>query len=141
VLEPHAHRHGFTLDVTVADGLPPVLVDPDALSQVLVNLMDNAVKFSAKSEHKHIEIEAATGEEGVVLSIRDHGPGVPDRQLSRIFQPFFRGERELTRKTKGTGIGLALVAGLIVEMGGRIAASNHPGGGLQVRVSLPVVAG
>jgi len=141
VLQPHTRRHGFTLEVTVAPGLPEVSVDPDALCQVLVNLVDNAVKFGAESERKHIEIQAAEVSSGVVLAIRDHGPGVPARQLTRIFQPFFRGERELTRKTKGTGIGLALVAGLVAEMGGRISADNHAGGGLLVSVSLPVAVG
>ncbi|MFT5679579.1 MAG: two-component system phosphate regulon sensor histidine kinase PhoR [Myxococcota bacterium] len=140
VLGPHVRRHGFTLSVTVPEGLPEVMVDPDALSQVLVNLVDNAVKFSAESDNKHILLQAERGEGGVVLVVRDHGPGVPTRQLTRIFQPFFRGERELTRKTKGTGIGLALVAGLVDGMGGHIAAKNHPGGGLLVSVTLPVAA-
>jgi two-component system OmpR family sensor kinase len=71
-----------------------------------------------------------------VLAVRDHGPGVPAGQLRRIFQPFYRGERELTRRTKGTGIGLALVHGLVRGMGGRVDARNHPGGGLEVRVVL-----
>ncbi len=137
VLGPHVRRHGFTLEVSVSEGLPEVMVDPDALSQVLVNLVDNAVKFSAESDNKHIQLRAEREGEGVTLVVRDHGPGVPARQLSRIFQPFFRGERELTRKTKGTGIGLALVAGLVEGMGGRIAAKNHPGGGLLIAVSLP----
>ena len=139
VLGPHVRRHGFTLEITVEEALPDVSVDPDALSQVLVNLVDNAVKFSADSNNKHIKLQAERTEGGVVLVVRDHGPGVPAQQLSRIFQPFFRGERELTRKTKGTGIGLALAAGLVDAMGGRISARNHPGGGLLVSVNLPGV--
>ena len=140
VLGPHIKRQRFTLTITVEEGLPEVMVDPDALSQVLVNLVDNAVKFSADADNRSIQLSAERTGDGVQLVVRDHGPGVPDRQLSLIFQPFYRGERELTRKTNGTGLGLALVAGLVEGMGGRISADNHPGGGLRVAVQLPLAS-
>jgi signal transduction histidine kinase len=136
VLGPHAREMGFTLEVRVPPDLPPVLMDPDALLQVLVNLLDNALKFSAEAEDKRVLIEAHAEGAGVCITVRDHGPGVPPRQLRRIFEPFFRGERELTRRTRGTGIGLALVEGLVARMGGRIQAQNHPEGGLEVSVGL-----
>jgi signal transduction histidine kinase len=136
MLGPHARELGFTLEVRVASGLPPVLMDRDALLQVLVNLLDNALKFSAEAEDKRVVIEADAEGRGVLLRVRDHGPGVPPRQLRHIFEPFFRGERELTRRTRGTGIGLALVEGLVGRMGGRVQARNHPEGGLEVSVGL-----
>ncbi|MFH1463457.1 MAG: HAMP domain-containing sensor histidine kinase [Pseudomonadota bacterium] len=136
VLGPHARELGFTLEVWVAPDLPSARMDRDALLQVLVNLLDNALKFSAEAEIKRVVIEARPGSGGVLLRVRDHGPGVPPRQLRRIFEPFFRGERELTRRTRGTGIGLALVRGLVIRMGGRIQARNHPEGGLEVTVAL-----
>jgi signal transduction histidine kinase len=136
VLGTHARDRGFALEVEVDEGLPSVAVEPDALLQVLVNLVDNAIKFSANSETKVVTIRAVRHGDGVRLEIRDRGPGVPPRQLKRIFQPFFRGERELTRTTKGTGIGLSLVKGLIERMGGSVAARNHPDGGFEIAIQL-----
>ncbi len=136
ILGPHARERGFALELCIEDGLPPASMDRDALLQVLVNLVDNALKFAANAEDKRVVLEARAVGGEVVLAVRDHGPGVPAGQLRRIFQPFYRGERELTRRTKGTGIGLALVAGLVRRMGGRVDARNHPEGGLEVRVVL-----
>lgn len=136
VLGAHARARGFELVVDVPDDLPPVSYERDALLQVLVNLVDNAVKFSGDAEDRRILVRAHPQGVGVALEVRDHGPGVPRRQLSRIFQPFWRGERELTRKTKGTGIGLALVKGLVEDMGGSVSARNHPEGGFEVRIVL-----
>lgn len=132
VLGPHARDRGFTLVTEVPDDLPPARFDRDALLQVVINLVDNAIKFSDASDDKRILLTASEG----LITIRDHGPGVPTAQLNRIFQPFFRGERELTRNTKGTGIGLALVRGLVEQMGGRVIARNHPLGGFEVSIAL-----
>lgn len=109
--------------------LAEVEVDGDALTQVLVNLVDNAAKFAPGSA---VSITAEPG----VLIVRDQGPGVPTSQLARLAEPFFRGERELVRETRGTGIGMALTASLVERMGGSLAWRNHPDGGLEVRVRL-----
>jgi signal transduction histidine kinase len=111
-----------------------VRVPGDVVAQVLGNLLDNARKFSVGSAEPTLSI-TAWGR--LTLSVRDHGPGVPERQLQRIFQPFVRGERELQRRTRGSGIGLALVAGLVRDLGGTVSARNADGGGLEVTVSWP----
>lgn len=72
----------------------------------------------------------------IVLAVRDHGPGVPAAHLGRIFEPFYRGERELTRRSKGTGLGLALVRGLAEAMGATVSGRNVPGGGFEVEIGL-----
>jgi signal transduction histidine kinase len=136
LLSAHAAERGFELRVEIDDDLPSVRFDRDALLQVLINLTDNAIKFAHGSDDKVVVIHCSREGEGVTLKVRDHGPGVPAGQLRRIFQPFFRGERELTRNTKGTGIGLALVQGLIDQMGGRVTARNHPQGGFEVSIAL-----
>jgi len=136
VLDRHARDKGFSIELDVPDDLPSVRFERDGLLQVLINLVDNAIKFSKETDTKVVVVQARQEGEGVALSIRDHGPGVPQRQLKRIFQPFFRGERELTRRTKGTGIGLALVKGIVERMGGQVTARNHPSGGFEVRVAL-----
>lgn len=136
VLDRHARDKGFTIELDAPDDLPTVRFERDGLLQVLINLVDNAIKFSTGTEKKIVVVQARAHGSGIALRIRDHGPGVPQRQLKRIFQPFFRGERELTRKTKGTGIGLALVKGIVERMGGEVTARNHPGGGFEVLVAL-----
>jgi signal transduction histidine kinase len=136
IVRPLADKAGFRLELEAAPGLPPARVDRDALVQVVVNLVDNAVKFAAEGE-RAIRLELGVAPDGrVQLVVRDHGPGVPSGQQAKVFEPFYRGERELTRKTKGTGIGLALVRGLVERMGGEVAARNHPDGGFEVTLRL-----
>ncbi len=140
VLGPHAQREGFVIRVEVEPSLPPVRYDRDVLLQVLFNLVDNAVKYSRTAQHKEITISSRRQQEGLVLSVADRGPGVPARHLARIFQPFYRAESELTRSSKGTGIGLALVKGLVERMGGSVHGGNGKAGGFVVSVLLPSAA-
>jgi signal transduction histidine kinase len=133
-----AERAGFTL--TVRDGAPPgteLALDSDAFAQVLINLVDNALKFSASAERKEIEIGSRLETDGWVLfTVRDFGPGIPKGQLKKIFELFYRPPDELTRATAGTGIGLALVLQLTAAMGGRVEVRNcEPGA--EFRVSFP----
>ena len=121
--------------------LPSASFDRDALQQILINLVDNALKFAVAADEKVVTLACERVGDGIVVRVRDRGPGVPAVQVGRVFQPFFRGERELTRRTKGTGIGLALVKGLVEQMGGRVQARNHPGGGFEVSIALPVGVG
>ena len=137
VLRPHARELGFSLRVEADDALPTARYERDALLQVLMNLVENAMKFSEESDAREVVLAARSdGDGGVVLSVRDHGPGVPRSQLRRIFEAFYRGENENTRRTRGTGIGLALVRGLVIRMGGVVLARNHPEGGLEVTLTL-----
>ncbi|MEZ4240000.1 MAG: HAMP domain-containing sensor histidine kinase [Myxococcota bacterium] len=136
IVAPHAEQAGFAVVVRAPDGLPAVRIDRDAVIQILVNLVDNAVKFGATGERR-VEIDLEEVDGAVQLTVRDHGPGVPRTQLRRVFEPFWRGERELTRRTRGTGIGLALVRGLAERMRATVRARNHPEGGFEVAVRLP----
>jgi signal transduction histidine kinase len=136
-LRPHVEREGFTLDIEIEAELPAVRFDRDALVQVVFNLVDNALKYAAPAENKEIVLGCARGEDGrVVVSVRDHGPGVPRRELRRIFESFYRIEDELTRSAKGSGIGLALVRELGEAMGAIVRGDNAPGGGLRVALSF-----
>ncbi len=136
LLEPHAEKQGFKLCLTAGNDLPRVRYDRDALLQVLFNLVDNALKYSAAARHKEIRLSCRREGDRVVVTVADHGPGVPRRHLKKIFEPFYRAEDELTRRSKGTGIGLALVRGLVEQMGGSVAGSNNTAGGFEVAVSL-----
>jgi signal transduction histidine kinase len=138
-LRAHAAREGFAIDVAVEPDLPVVRFDRDALLQVLFNLVDNAMKYARTSDTKRVEILAARDAKGggVCVSVRDFGPGVPPGLQSRIFEPFYRGESELTRTTKGTGIGLALVKELAERMGAAVSGANASDGGFRVRLAFP----
>jgi len=136
VLEPHARALGFELALELPADLPPVRHDPDALQQILFNLIDNALKYARDATLRRIEIRCARLEQGVAVRVRDHGPGVAPRELPLIFEAFYRTGDELTRRTKGTGIGLALVRGLADAMGGSVHARNAPDGGLEIELRL-----
>ena len=105
-----------------------VRVDADAFFQIVINLVDNAIKFSAKAERRRIEVGCALGRGGVVFSVRDHGPGVARDQMKKIFRLFYRSENELTRETVGTGIGLSLVKQLALAMGAEVDVVNREPG-------------
>jgi signal transduction histidine kinase len=137
VLGPQARAQGFTIEVDLEEATRGLQVDRDALVHALMNLVDNALKFSAAADERRVIVSGRRVGGGVTeLTVRDHGPGVPPELLRRVFEPFFRGERELVRRTKGTGIGLALVAGLAQRMGGRVEGRNHPDGGFEVSLRL-----
>ena len=102
----------------------------------MINLVDNALKFAGAGEQPVIEIGTrASGSDGVCFTVRDHGPGVPDDQMKKIFRLFYRTESELTRETVGTGIGLALVHQLVLAMQGSVDVRNREPGA-EFRVTL-----
>jgi two-component system, OmpR family, phosphate regulon sensor histidine kinase PhoR len=142
LLLPHVERAGFSLSVDVDPAVPAARFERDALLQMLVNLVENAVKYAANGTGgREIRVTCRGAGEAVALSVRDYGPGVAARQLRRIFEPFYRGGSELTRHSQGSGIGLALVRALAEEMGARVTAHNADGGGLEVEIRFPRAAG
>jgi signal transduction histidine kinase len=124
-------RVGFTLDIDCgADAAAAVVsVDADAFSQILINLVDNAIKFSAGAERKAVDIGCRLADRStLVFWVRDYGPGVPPDQVRKIFRLFYRVDGGLTRQTAGTGIGLALVRQLAEAMGGTVNMVNREPG-------------
>lgn len=112
-------------------------IDEDCFAQIVINLIDNAIKFSRGEDAMRIEISSRLRNgNSVVISVRDFGPGVPRDQLKKIFQLFYRSESELTRETVGTGIGLAIVHQLSHAMGGKVDVVNRQPGA-EFRVSFP----
>lgn len=128
VLGPHVSQAGFTLHLDIPEKVPEALVDADAVEQILWNLIDNAIKYAKPAEDKRLTVAIDVAEKSILLSVRDRGPGVPDGEHKHIFEPFYRLEDELTRKSQGTGLGLALVSDLAARMGATVHAKNaHPG--------------
>jgi len=123
------------LEMAVPDGFPLVLADPGLLERILANLFSNALRHSPAARPP--ELQAQLIEDTVLLEVVDHGPGVPDEQKERIFEPFTRiGDRY----PGGVGLGLAVAKGFAEAMGGRITAADTPGGGLTVRITLPAAS-
>ena len=134
-------RAGFVFNL-LQEGISPdtrVSIDDDCFAQIIINLVDNAIKFSKNSENKTIEVGCKlTRDNQVVFSVRDHGPGIPKDQMKKIFKLFYRTESELTRETVGTGIGLAIVHQLTTAMNGKVDVANRDPGA-QFNVSFPVL--
>ena len=135
-------RAGFalTLECDPRAAAARVLVDEDFVSQIVINLVDNALKFATGAERRAVHIGfQAQSDRRVRLLVRDFGPGVPRGQMKRIFRLFYRAEAELTRETVGTGIGLALVRELARAMDASVDVVNAEPGA-EFRVSLRTVA-
>ncbi len=124
---------GHTVKVEIPDSLPAVRVDPGILERVIVNLTQNALRYSPEGQPPLL-IASSLGEL-VELRVVDRGPGVPRAQRDRIFVPFQRlGD---TDNTTGVGLGLALSRGLTEAMGGTLEPEETPGGGMTMTLSLP----
>jgi signal transduction histidine kinase len=132
-----AERAGFMLEMrNDAPAEAEVLIDADSFTQIVINLVDNALKFSAGAARKTVQVGSRRESDSVLFTVRDFGPGVPKGQMKKIFELFYRPENELTRETVGTGIGLALVHQLSAAMGGRVDVRNcEPG--TEFRLSFP----
>jgi two-component system, OmpR family, sensor histidine kinase KdpD len=117
--------------------MPLVPMDMVLMTQVLVNLLDNAHKYSPPDSA--IEVTAQTEENWLVLEILDRGPGVPEQDLKRVFDKFYR--IPVPEGAGGTGLGLSICKGIVEAHGGRISAGNRVGGGLRIEIRLPLAAG
>jgi signal transduction histidine kinase len=127
---------GFTLTLELADDLPELALDPEALSQALINLLNNAIKYSP--EHKAITVGLRREHDRVLLSVSDRGMGIPRSEHRRIFEKFYRVETSLVHTTKGSGLGLALVQHITEAHGGHVELRSTPGEGSTFTLSLPV---
>jgi signal transduction histidine kinase len=142
VLESFRHplrQQGFTLDVAVAPDLPDVAMDDEAIKQVLANLLDNAMKYSA--ERRHITVTARRQGDGVAVEVADEGIGIPVGERERIFEKFYRIGRSETQGRRGSGVGLALVKHIAEAHGGRIGVDERAGGGSRFTLHLPARPG
>jgi signal transduction histidine kinase len=131
---PVAESRGITLVVEGGD-VPPVMVDPDRLLQVLGNLVSNALRHTGTGGRVALSAVRSNGQ--VLLRVQDTGPGIPTEDLPYIFDRFYRGDK--SRSSDGaSGLGLAIARSLVEAHGGRITVENVPGGGAQFSVSLPL---
>ncbi|MGD1973170.1 MAG: HAMP domain-containing sensor histidine kinase [Desulfobacterales bacterium] len=129
-------QEGFTLNVRPGR-LRPFQYDREVMIQVLINLIENSIKFGKSASKREIVIRTLQNSEGVKIMVSDTGPGIPRDALKKVFQDFYRVDNSLTRTTRGTGIGLALVKKFIHLMGGTVTASDNDGPGCTITIHLP----
>jgi two-component system phosphate regulon sensor histidine kinase PhoR len=128
-------QRAFTLET--APVLPLVMGDPYRLREVAANLLENAVKFSPSGGDIEVRLAAAPGV--VTFSVTDHGVGIPEQHLERVFERFYRVRTERTQDVGGTGLGLAICCGILEQHSGTLAVASIEGAGSTFTVTLPVV--
>ena len=107
-MTPYARQHGFTI-VKDFKPLEKTTFDSDAVMQIVINLIDNAIKYARQADDKTIIVRTASNDRYILIEVEDHGPGVPHKQRKKIFDEFYRCEDESRRETVGVGLGLSLV--------------------------------
>jgi signal transduction histidine kinase len=117
--------------------LPPALLDRDALCQALMNLLDNAVKYSEQAERREVTVRLGERDGRILISVSDHGIGIPPEEQKKIFEKFYRVSTGLVHDVKGSGLGLSLVKHIVEAHGGAVAVESEPGRGSTFTVSLP----
>jgi signal transduction histidine kinase len=137
VVSPEASAVSVSLSVEVEDGLPAVPFDGTFLRQIVVNLVDNAVKYSVRSAEKDVRVLVRSVPEGIALVVADRGAGIPAADRKRVFEPFFRSGREETRSARGVGLGLALVKRYVEAHRARLSLESAEGVGTTVTVTFP----
>ena len=128
----------YELDLQVDDDVRPLMldVDKDAFVQIMINLLDNAIKYSAGAARARVEIGAKPAGNNVVICVRDFGPGVPREKMKKLFEPFYRHGDARTGSVQGTGIGLSVVRELAARMGGDVEVRNREPGA-EFLITLP----
>ena len=110
-------------------------LDPDVLEQVLLNLLDNLVKYAADGKYAGVRMKKET--ETISMEVSDHGPGIPTEQRERIFETFHRVDDSLTSNKPGCGIGLGIARKLVEDMGGQITCEANKPKGARFRIVFP----
>ncbi|HEY9024217.1 MAG TPA: ATP-binding protein, partial [Burkholderiaceae bacterium] len=123
--------HALTLEGSAES---PLTTRPNALRRILTNLIDNALKFG---DQAHVQVHVA--ERQLRIAVRDNGPGIPPDELEAVLKPFYRVEGSRNRGTGGTGLGLAIAHQLALSMGAQLSLHNRAEGGLEARMTLPLV--
>jgi two-component system sensor histidine kinase KdpD len=130
----HRSLNNRSVKIDIEPELPLIQIDMGLIEQVLVNLVDNAIKYS--QHETGIVIRAFRQQEELLVSVQDHGEGIPKTELNAIFDQFYRGKT--SQAVKGTGLGLTICKAIIDAHGGRILAESENGLGTSITFTLPI---
>ncbi|MGO0122104.1 sensor histidine kinase [Desulfothermobacter acidiphilus] len=128
-------NHSFKVDI---HPVPPIWGDADRLRQVVINLLDNAFRFTPPGGEVSLSLQPV--DKGALLMVKDNGPGIPPEELPFIWEKFYRGDKSRTRSTGGSGLGLALVKQIVELHGGKVEAESQLGKGSFFRVFVPITS-
>jgi signal transduction histidine kinase len=129
-------EHGFTFEQRIDSDIPPVSVDREAIARSLVNLVNNALKYSDRE--KFLGVKLYRADRVLKLEVADRGIGIPRTEQSKIFEKFYRAGDPLVHNTKGSGLGLSLVRHIAHAHGGEVAVESTPGKGSTFTLTLPL---
>lgn len=132
-----ARAPGCRLESTVEENLPPLRVDLDALTTALLNLLDNAWKYT--DAEKRIQIRCRLESGMVCFEVSDNGIGIAPREMRKIFHPFYQSDQRLSRTVGGCGLGLGIVKAIIQAHGGEVFATSQPGRGSTFTIKIPAI--
>ncbi len=132
---PHLQNQGVTVSVECNDDIPEIRIDEESIAESLINILENAVKYS--QEDKRIRVRTGREDGFVFIDVEDHGIGIPPDQQEKIFEKFYRVSTGLVHNTKGSGLGLALVKYIMEAHGGQVSVRSTPGAGSTFRMVLP----
>lgn len=138
MMQPYAEQHGFTIEADLA-AVGETSFDKDAITQTVVNLIDNAVKYARTAKDKTIHLRTAREGNFTIIEVEDHGPGIPHRQRKKVFEQFYRygaGGAEDSAQSTGTGLGLALVKRFAQAHGGFVEIHSARPCGITLKVGL-----
>ena len=135
----HLEREGFTVSKRIVGELPPINADRGAVSEAILNIIDNSVKYSPNE--KHLSVTTGIDRTAVYVDVEDRGVGIDPEQQKRIFEKFYRVSSGLVHNTRGTGLGLALVKHIMEAHKGSITLRSEPGKGSTFRLSFPKYSG
>jgi signal transduction histidine kinase len=130
-------QNGFRFEEKIEDNLPPLQVDREAIARSLLNLVNNAVKYSASDKYLGVSLYRQNG--SINLEVVDHGIGIPANEQAKIFEKFYRACDPLVHNTKGSGLGLSLVRHIVEAHGGEVGVESSPGKGSKFIITLPVL--
>ena len=136
LMEDHALSRGIHLISQVPDTLPSVMIDEAQIEQVLLNLIDNAIKYSPEGGTVTVACQVSGGR--LMITVSDTGIGIPAKDLPRIFERFYRVDAGRSREQGGTGLGLSIVKHIVQLHNGDVRASSQPGVGTTMTVSIPI---
>ncbi len=129
-------QHGFTYEVNISDNIPPVNVDREAIARSLLNLVNNALKYSKDEKYIGVSLYRANG--SIKLEVQDRGMGIPPSEQEKIFEKFYRCGDPLVHNIKGSGLGLSLVRHIVRAHGGEILVESAPDKGSKFTIDLPL---